>query len=104
VTEQLDVLLFAALERWQNANPADLAAREVIATLQGPFDAPGMDPVYLLRLISQRSETGIRLFRGGSVLVDRFDKHTDAGIRSTSMEVGSEDDLTAALSHLAANA
>jgi hypothetical protein len=62
-----------------------------------------MDPVYLLRLISQRSETEVRLFRGGSVLVDRFDKHTDAGIRSTSMEVGSEDDLTAALSLLAAN-
>jgi len=104
VTEQLDVLLFAALERWQNASRPALAAREVIATLQGPFDAPGMDPVHLLRLISQRSETEVRLFRGGSVLIGRFDKHTDAGIRSTSMEVGSGDDLMAALSLFAANA
>lgn len=104
VTEQRDVLLSAALERRWNANRSALAADKVIATLQGPFDAPGMDPVYILRMSSDRRETEVLLFRGGTVLSGGFDKYTAAEIRSSSVEVGSEDDLTELLSRFAERA
>jgi hypothetical protein len=69
VTEPLDLLLPAALVE---ASRSLLAARGVTATLQGPFDAPGMDPVYILHMDSEHRETEVCLFRGGTVLFDGF--------------------------------
>ncbi len=43
MTEQLDVLLSAALQRWWYGSRLALATRRVIATLQRPFDALGME-------------------------------------------------------------
>ena len=104
VTEQPDVLLFAALERWWNVNRSALATHGVIATLQGPLDAPGMDPVYILRMDSERRETEVILFRGGTVLFEGFDKHTLARILGSFVEVNSGDDLTDALARFAERA
>lgn len=62
-------MLFAALERWWQASPEPLMRRGVAGTLQGPFEAPGMDPVYFLRLGSDRREAQAALFRGGILLL-----------------------------------
>jgi hypothetical protein len=97
VTEQADVLLFAALQRWWDTSRTALAARGVTATLQGPFDALGMDPVYILHMDSERSEADVLLFRGGIVLFEGFDKHALTTIRESSVEVSSGDDLVDAL-------
>lgn len=78
MTEQLDVLLSAALQRWWNANRSALAARGVIATLQGRYDALGMDPIYILHMDSEHRETEALLFRGGTVLFQGVDKHRTA--------------------------
>jgi hypothetical protein len=59
VTGQPDVLLFAALERWWDTNRSALATQGMTGTLQGPFDALGMDPVYILRMDSERRETEV---------------------------------------------
>lgn len=97
MTEQPDALLFAALEGWWNASRSGLAADGVTATLQGPFDAPGMDPVYILRLDGELRETEVLVFRGGTVLSSGFDKHVPTRIWSSSVEVSSKDDLTGLL-------
>ena len=97
VTEQADVLLFAALERWWDTSRSALAARGVTATLQGPFDALGMDPVYILHMDSERREADVLLLRGGIVLFEGFDKHALTTIQESSVEVSSGDDLADAL-------
>lgn len=97
VTEQLDVLLCAALERWWDASRPALAARGVTGSLQGPFPAPGMDPVYILRMDSERRETEVSLFRGGTVLSRGFDKHTLKPIQADSAEVSSGGNLAETL-------
>jgi hypothetical protein len=66
VTDPRDAILFAAVERWWQANRELLVRRGVAATLQGPLDAPGMDPVYIFHLDSERREAEAVLFRGGS--------------------------------------
>ena len=60
-----------------------------------------MDPVYILQLASERAEAEVSLFRGGLVLRSRFDKRTATEIVSDSIEAVTEDDVTAALAHLA---
>jgi hypothetical protein len=104
VTEQLDVLLSAALQRWVITNRSALATRGVIVTLQGPFDAPGMDPIYILRMDSEHRETEAVLFRGGTVLFDGIDKHTTARIQGSSVEVSSAAGLADALGRFAERA
>jgi hypothetical protein len=104
MTEQLDVVLFAALERWWQANRVPLAARGVTGTLQGPLEAAGMDPVYILHLDSEHLEAEAHLFRGGTLLLHGLDKHAGGGIESGSVEVGDADGLTTALAQLAARA
>ena len=101
MTEPLDLLLPAALERWWKASRSSLAARGVIASLKGPFDAPGMDPVYILRMDSEHRETEVCLFRGGTVLFNGFDKHQAAKVDSGSAEMSSEHDLAGLLARLA---
>jgi len=101
VTEPLDLLLPAALERWWKASRSLLAAREVTATLQGPFDAPGMDPVYILDMDSEHRETEVCLFQGGTVLFDGFDKHHAAKVDVGFAEVSSEHELVGLLARLA---
>ena len=98
------MLLFAVLERWWNVNRSALASHGVIATLQGPLTAPGMDPVYILHMDSERRETEVSLFRGGTVLFDGFDKHTLTRIQGSSAEVNSGADLTDALARFAERA
>jgi hypothetical protein len=68
VADEADVMLFTALERWWDASRSSLAARGVTAALEGPFEALGMDPVYILHMDSERRETEVLLFRGGIVL------------------------------------
>jgi hypothetical protein len=101
VTKPLDLLLPAALERWWKASRSLLAARGVTATLQGRFDAPGMDPVYILHMDSEHRETVVCLFQGGTVLFDGFDKQHAAKVDGGSAEVGSEHDLVGLLARLA---
>jgi hypothetical protein len=104
MTAQPDVLLFAALERWWNTHRSALATHGVTGMLQGPFDAPGMDPVYILRMDSERRETEVILFPGGTVLFEGFDKDTLARIQGSWVEVNTGDDLAAALARFAERA
>lgn len=104
VTEQLDVLLSSALQRWLITSRPALAARGVIVTLQGPFDAPGMDPIYILHMNSEHRETEVLLFRGGTVLFDGIDKQTTARIQAGSVEVTSAEGLADALGRFAERA
>lgn len=67
------------------------------ATLEGPFEALGMDPVYILHMDSERRETEVLLFRGGLVLFQCLDKHALAEVQGSSVEVTSEDGLADAL-------
>jgi hypothetical protein len=101
VAEQNDPVLFAAVERWWQVNREPLAARGVVTSLLGPRDEPGMDPVYILQLASERAEAQVSLFRGGLLLRSRLDKRTATDIVSNSIEAVTEDDVTAALAHLA---
>jgi hypothetical protein len=73
----------------------------MIASLLGPRDEPGMDPVYLLQLASERAEAQASLFRGGLLLRSRFDKRTAPEIVSSSVAAVTEDDITAAMAYLA---
>jgi hypothetical protein len=104
VTEQADVLLCAALERWWNTSRSALAAQGVTATLRGPFDAPGMDPVYILHTDSERRETEVVLFRGGIVLFEGFDKRALMTIQGSSVKVSRGDDLADVLGRFAERA
>ena len=97
------MVLFAALERWWDTSRPALAARGTV-TLQGPFDALGMDPVYILRMDSERRDTEVLLFRGGIVLFEGFDKHALARIRGNSVEISSGDELVDALARFAERA
>jgi hypothetical protein len=101
VARQPGMLLPAALERWCNASRSALAARGVTATPRGPSDAPGMDPVYILRLDSDRRETEVSLFREGTILISGFDKHTLERIPGSAVQVSSGDDLVATLARSA---
>jgi hypothetical protein len=71
MAEQNDPVLFAAVERWWQVNREPLAARGVVTSLLGPRDEPGMDPVYILQLASERAEAQVPLFRGGPLLRSR---------------------------------
>ncbi len=95
-----DAILFAVLERWWEANREPLTIRGVTGTLQGPLQAPGMDPVYFLRLESDRRDAEASLFRGGILLLASFDKQT-AVIENSSIEAAAGDDLIAALTGFA---
>jgi hypothetical protein len=99
----LDAILFAALERWWQANREPLMGRGVTTPLQGPLEAPGMDPVYFLRLGSDRREAEASLFHGGILLLASFDKRT-AEIENSSIEATAGDDLIAALTGFAERA
>src|ERR1700730_12639341 len=101
MTESLDTILFAAVERWWQANREPLLSRGVTATLQGPLEAPGMDPVYILHLDSERREAEALLFRGGILLISGFDKRSMAEIESSSVDAAAEDDITTALASFA---
>ena len=65
-----------ALERWQESNRVPLFKRGVIVTLHGPFEALGMDPVYVLHLDSDSREAEASLFRKGILLLAGFDKES----------------------------
>jgi hypothetical protein len=101
MAEQRDAILFAAIESWWEVNRESLAARGVVAALQRPLEAPGMDPVYILHLDSERAESEAVLFRGGILLLNGFDKHAAREIVSSSVDAATEDSLTAALAGLA---
>jgi hypothetical protein len=101
MAEQNDPVLFAAVERWWQINREPLAVRGVVTSLLGPSDEPGMGPVYILRLASNRAEAQASLFRGGLLLRSRFDKRTATEVVSNSIAAVTEDDITAALAHLA---
>jgi hypothetical protein len=104
VAEHRDAVLFATIERWREFNREPLAGRGVAATLQGPFEAQGMDPVYILHLDSERAESEAVLFRGGILLVNGFDKRAAKEIVSSSVDGATEEGLTAALASLAERA
>jgi hypothetical protein len=101
MAEQNDPVLFAVVERWWQINREPLAARGVVTSLLGPRDEPGMDPVYILQLASERAEAQASLFRGGLLIRSRFYKRTATEIVSNSIAAVTEDDITAALAHLA---
>jgi hypothetical protein len=103
MTGDLDAILFTALERWWETNREPLMRRGVTGTLQGPLEAPGMDPVYFLRLESDRWEAEASLFRGGILLLAGFDKKT-AEIENSSIEATAGSDLIAALAGFAERA
>ena len=73
----------------------------MVTSLLGPRDEPGMDPVYILQLASERAEAQASLFRGGLLLRSRFDERTAAEIVSNSIAAVTGNDVTAALAHLA---
>jgi hypothetical protein len=101
VEERRDAILFAAIERWWEVNRESLAGCAVAATLRGPFESPGMDPVYILHLESEGAESEAVLFRGGILLLQGFDKRAAKEIASSSVDAATEEALTAALFSLA---
>jgi hypothetical protein len=104
VTEQLDVLLSAALQRWVITNRSALATRGVIVTLQGPFDAPGIDPFTSSAWTASTAKQKQSYSRGGTVLFDGIDKHTTARSQGSSVEVSSAAGLADALGRFAERA
>jgi hypothetical protein len=80
-----------------------LLKRGVTATLHGPFEGPGMDPVYILHLDSGSREAEASLFRGGTLLLAGFYKGS-AEAETSSIEVASEGELTTLLANVAERA
>jgi len=103
MSEGLDRVLFMALERWQEASRVPLLMQGVTVTLHGPFEALGMDPVYILHLDSDSREAEASLFRGGTVLLADLDKDS-AEAQTSSIKVASDDELTALLANFTGHA
>jgi hypothetical protein len=103
VADQLDAVLFQALEGWWQAIEQDLATRGVAASLQGPLEAPGMDPVFILHLETDRWEKEACLFRGGLLLLSCLNKMT-AENENSSINAATTEDLIVGLDELAGRA
>jgi len=69
-----DAANFAAMTAWVAGNNNELERRGIAVLLDGPFEALGMDPVYILKLESSEGEAEACLFRGGTQLMAHLDK------------------------------
>jgi hypothetical protein len=101
VTDGLDGILFQEIERWWDANRASLAAGGTVAVLQGPFEAVGMDPVYIVRLDSGHREAEAHLFRGGILLLYSLGRNEPVGVENDAVDITSAGELTETLDRFA---
>jgi len=83
-------LLIDAVERWRSDRAESLGIARTTLTVSGPFEALGMDAVYILRAERHPIEIEIHVFRGGVMDVMRVNwdelSHVQTGIRVTSAE------------------
>ncbi|MER7211037.1 hypothetical protein ABT340_28625 [Streptosporangium sp. NPDC000239] len=89
----------AAVERWRRDRSGALAADGIALTVKGPFDALGMDPVYVLQLERASIECVIAVFRGGILDVTRVD-WDDQSIEHEGVQVTSAAELAEALDRI----
>ncbi|MEU7903608.1 hypothetical protein [Actinoplanes sp. NPDC049118] len=83
--EGRDLEVGLSLRSWAEAHAASLNLE-----LEGPLDAPGMDPTWILRMSGPLLEAELHLFHGPRVDVAAFlTRRPQAG-----MFVGGEDDIT----------
>lgn len=84
--ESRDLELGDVLRSWADTHAASLSAE-----LDGPLDAPGMDPTWMLRISGHLLDAEVHLFYGPLVNVSMFlTQQADDG-----MYVGGEDGVTA---------
>ncbi|WP_305788968.1 hypothetical protein [Symbioplanes lichenis] len=81
--ESRDLELGAALRSWADRQPADSDC-----TVDGPLDAPGMDPTWRVEIRGPAGEAILNLFYGPVVDV--------TAVRRTDLFVGGAEDLTPA--------
>ncbi len=95
-----DAANFEAMTKWVAVAkcPGDLVG--VAVALDGPFEALGMDPVYLLRLDSACGEAEASLFRGGTQLMVHVDK-VSLEVWQGHVDAATPTEITAALTALA---
>jgi hypothetical protein len=92
--------IVAAVERWRCDRAGALDAEGATLTVEGPFDAPGMDPVYILRLERSPIEIVVFVFRGGVLDVTRVN-WDDESYEQEGVTVSSAAELAAALDRIA---
>ncbi|MBG0813803.1 hypothetical protein [Planomonospora sp. ID82291] len=90
----------AAVERWRRDRSEALAADGITLTVEGPFDAPGMDPVYILQMERASIECVVAVFRGGTLDVTRVD-WDDQSLEQEGVQVSSAVELAEALDRIA---
>jgi hypothetical protein len=92
--------IIAAMEQWRRDRTGVLQAAGTALTVEGPFEAPGMDPVYILRLEQPAMEIDVAVFRGGILDVTRVN-WDDQSLDPEGVEVSSAVELAAALDRIA---
>ncbi|MEV0145870.1 MULTISPECIES: hypothetical protein [unclassified Nonomuraea] len=92
--------IIAAVERWRHDRAGALEAADTTLTVEGPFEAPGMDPVYIIRLEQPPMEIDFAVFRDGILNVTRVN-WDDLSLAQEGVRVSSADELIAALERIA---
>ncbi|NUW42946.1 hypothetical protein [Nonomuraea rhodomycinica] len=92
--------IIAPVERWRRDRAGALEAAGTILTMEGPFEAGGMDPVYILRLEQPPTEIDVAVFRGGILDVTRVN-WDDLSLAQEGVQVSTADELIAALDRVA---
>jgi hypothetical protein len=83
--ESLDLELGSTLGAWADAHASSLAL-----DLEGPLDAPGMDPTWILRISGASLEAEVHLFYGPHVDISVFLTETS----DHDVFIGGEDGIT----------
>lgn len=92
--------IIAVMERWRRDRTEVLQAAGTALTVEGPFETPGMDPVYILRLEQPPMEIDVAVFRDGILDVTRVN-WDDQSLDPEGVEVSSAVELVAALDRIA---
>ncbi|TDC04058.1 hypothetical protein E1267_23985 [Nonomuraea longispora] len=92
--------IVAAVEQWRRDRAGVLEAEGISLGVEGPFEAPGIDPVYILRLERPPVEIHVCVFRGGVLDVTRVN-WDDEALEQKGVTVLSAAELGAALDRIA---